>query len=823
MKDIKKIVFTLLVLIPFIMVSQEKKIVMPEDFGKWAVFKSAKLSNDGNWFAYIKSNESDILYIQSVADKSIQKFECVKQYEFSELYPKCWLKTSAGFEKIDLTNHEKTLFPKKEQFFFAPDQKNIIWVNNDTLYHETAGVITGVTDFFKHPSGHWAVIYSCTEGVLKKVKLTDFSSEVITSIEGKKISDLFFDEGSDSFVYAELKGDKTILTAVYQENSIWKKRNQFLDIPLSLQWDKQKIFVKNKRVYLYLVDELFVSDTNSKNFIYFNTKVANREKSKSKYYCWDLVQGRLNPLFNDLQQEYIVTGLEGIAVIYDSTPYDTRDYNGIVYADFYMLDENGVKQLIVKKIPLLHNHFAVIPNSGFVVFYKDGFWYSYDMKSNKQICLNKDFPDQFYNTKQRYISDQQHFGILGIKENLEDFLVYDEFDVWQLSLKGRAPLRLTNGRIKNIIYRDGYQEGYKSDVVKNIIFRINLITDDDIPFVVTNPVNADTKVVLLCNFKEEVGLTDWQPARVINIKRIASDKYFIQQQSIENHSYSFIVNTHQKKLWDFDLNEQLDNYYWPKSLMVNSKSDDDSLLRAGLIYPANWDKDKTYPMVVYIYETVAHWKNKYWLPTFLNADGFNATILSQEGYFVLLPDLRYKRNDLGIFLIQDLESLINQATNVEKSINIDKLGLIGHSFGGYEVMYIVGQTNLFKGAVAGAGVSDLYDLYYEDANKGSLGYFTVENSQFRTDPPYSNKKFDLYNPIKFVNKIQTPMLIWTGENDYRIRKEHSKKIYLALWRQKKDAELIIYKNENHVLSKPENQKDLTIRIVNFYNKILKNP
>src|SRR5690606_33424618 len=96
-----------------------------------------------------------------------------------------------------------------------------------------------------------------------------------------------------------------------------------------------------------------------------------------------------------------------------------------------------------------------------------------------------------------------------------------------------------------------------------------------------------------------------------------------------------------------------------------------------------------------------------------------------------------------------------------------------------------------------------------------------ENVQTRMIPPYADKMFNSSNPLSNIANVSTPMLLWTGENDYRIRKEHSIKMYLGLWRQKKEAELLIYKDEEHYLLKPENMKDLTKRIMDFFEEKLK--
>lgn len=90
-----------------------------------------------------------------------------------------------------------------------------------------------------------------------------------------------------------------------------------------------------------------------------------------------------------------------------------------------------------------------------------------------------------------------------------------------------------------------------------------------------------------------------------------------------------------------------------------------------------------------------------WLTVMVNGDGFNISNLTVKGYFVLLPDITYDVGNVGFLALECVEAAVK---GVKKLAVIDdaKIGLIGHSFGGYETDFIITQSNLFACAIPGA-------------------------------------------------------------------------------------------------------------------------
>jgi dipeptidyl aminopeptidase/acylaminoacyl peptidase len=83
------------------------------------------------------------------------------------------------------------------------------------------------------------------------------------------------------------------------------------------------------------------------------------------------------------------------------------------------------------------------------------------------------------------------------------------------------------------------------------------------------------------------------------------------------------------------------------------------------------------------------------------------------------------------------------------------------------------------------------------------------------------KAYEDNSPITYVDKIKTPVLIWTGEEDRQVHYHQSIAFYLALRRLKKEVIMMIYPGESHALLKKENQKDLTHRVEDWFGYYLK--
>src|SRR5690606_18965008 len=232
---------------------------------------------------------------------------------------------------------------------------------------------------------------------------------------------------------------------------------------------------------------------------------------------------------------------------------------------------------------------------------------------------------------------------------------------------------------------------------------------------------------------------------------------------------------------------------------------------------------KTYPAIVYIYEKKTASYHHYQHSKQLKGAGINYRDYVNDGYIVIEPDITYTIGNPGVSAYNNVLEAIEE---LDSRIPLDKnnLGLVGHSFGGYETNFIVTQTTMFKAAVASAGFSDLVQGYLTMKwNELRPDFWQFEDNQIRMGKNlYEDYSGYLQNsPIYHANKIETPLLLWSGKSDYHVNWSQSVSLFLALKRLNKQAVLILYPNEGHVLKKTDNKLDMTIKLKQWFDYYLK--
>ncbi len=189
----------------------------------------------------------------------------------------------------------------------------------------------------------------------------------------------------------------------------------------------------------------------------------------------------------------------------------------------------------------------------------------------------------------------------------------------------------------------------------------------------------------------------------------------------------------------------------------------------------------------------------------------------------MFPSFKYEVNKAPFNATEQVIAAVNKAVSIA-SIDKENIGLIGHSFGGYQTNFIISQTNLFKAAVSGASISDNISLHLSLFEKfKSPRFYMSEFFQHRI----ALNLFDSYetyvrnSPIYYMKKIETPLLLWSGGNDTTVPPTQSLMLYFALRRLNKKNTMILYPDEGHSLFNPKNQTDLSCKILNWFDHYLK--
>lgn len=200
-------------------------------------------------------------------------------------------------------------------------------------------------------------------------------------------------------------------------------------------------------------------------------------------------------------------------------------------------------------------------------------------------------------------------------------------------------------------------------------------------------------------------------------------------------------------------------------------------------------------------------------------------VLVGQGYAVLLPSLPLamtEREPLAGIADRVLGIVDAAAAQAPGAFDPTQLALWGHSYGGYTTLGIVSQSDRFKAAIAMNAPIDLISHYGvfqpslrvtpEDGIWPSWGAGFFENSQGRLGaPPWRDAARYIRNsPLFAAESIRTPVLLITSDQDH-VSTGQSEEMFSALYRLGRDAVLVTYWGEGHVVSSPGNVRDLYSR------------
>ncbi|MDQ0477463.1 S9 family peptidase [Chryseobacterium sp. MDT2-18] len=246
-------------------------------------------------------------------------------------------------------------------------------------------------------------------------------------------------------------------------------------------------------------------------------------------------------------------------------------------------------------------------------------------------------------------------------------------------------------------------------------------------------------------------------------------------------------------------------------------------LQGLLYYPVNYDASKKYPMVVGIYEIMHNYGNRYLRDGFSKVEGISYRDYLERGYFIYLPDIVYDGRGTGRSALDCVESSI-AALKDNHSIDFARVGLAGHSHGGYETNFIATQSKKFAAYVGGAGNSDLVRSYHSfNYDYFRPFYWQFEEQQYRMFRSFAEDK-NLYidnSPVYHAEKVTRPILLWTGTNDQNIYWEQTMEYYLALRRNHKKVIALFYDKEDHSFLNRANREDLFVKISAWFDYQLK--
>ena len=510
-----------------------------------------------------------------------------------------------------------------------------------------------------------------------------------------------------------------------------------------------------------------------------------------------------------------VTDDGSTAIGLNDLPYRMEISWDQAYNDVYVLDLKTGKP----KQVLEHwgsNVTALSPGGKYVLYFDEtkGHWFTYRIADGVRANLTEKLPVKFQ--QENNTPDLPGpYGAGGWTASDASLLLYDQFDVWEVKPDGTGARMLTagDGRKQHLSFRYRSLDPEETTIPTNKPLLLAATNDDtratgfyrasftgtgapekivmlDKAFgPVTKAEKADTVVFTLSRFEEFPNL--W-----------VSDTTFKNMQKVS------------------DANPQQSQFVWGRSELIEYINADGKRLRAILTKPDNFDPNKKYPLMVYIYEELTQGLHSYSAPNV--GTSINIPRYVSNGYVMLRPDIVYTTGYPG----EAAEKCVIPAVNTVVAmgfIDPKRIGIQGHSWGGYQITHLITRTNMFAAVEAGAAVSNMISAYGGIRwGTGMVREFQYEKTQSRIGaPPWDAPlQFIENSPIFWVKKIQTPYLTIHNDADDAVPWYQGIEFNTAMRRLGKEAYMFSYNGEPHGLRNRDNMKHWTVHMDEFFDHYL---
>ncbi|MGE0441571.1 MAG: prolyl oligopeptidase family serine peptidase [Gemmatimonadales bacterium] len=540
-----------------------------------------------------------------------------------------------------------------------------------------------------------------------------------------------------------------------------------------------------------------------------------RDLDRSLLAVWRLADDRVLAIGTDLEESATLLHGWRVATESDVSPYPEERMFGRDRADVYVVDvASGERRRVVERV---RHFYGGSPLGRRLAYYRDGQYWVVDVATGAAVNVTAGIPavfaDSAYDTPTDELPPFAGFG--GIRWSADDRYLYlnDKYDVWQVAADGSGGTRLTDGAADRVVARlqilDRDAEGV--DPKAPLYFTLTGERTKQTGFGVLRPRRPFERLALEDARLGRLAKADSADVFVLQRERFDdSPDLFVAGPALADRRQVTATNTFQA------------DYAWGRAELVDYTTSAGKELQGALFYPAGFQAGTKYPMIVNPYEIRSTELHAYSVPS--ERSYYNVQAWTQAGYFVLLPDIVFRWREPGPSTVEALEAGV-AAVVARGDVDPKRVGLVGHSWGGYEATYVPTRSRMFAASVAGAPLTDFISMM--GAVHWTPGLPETqhwETGQARMEVPFW-EDLDAHlrsSPAAKVNELATPMLMEFGDADGTVDFRQGVEFYnFARRAGKKDFILLVYPGEDHGLRKKENQIDYHRRIFQWFGHYLK--
>jgi len=461
-------------------------------------------------------------------------------------------------------------------------------------------------------------------------------------------------------------------------------------------------------------------------------------------------------------------------------------------------------------------------------------YFAWDGKTTRNLTQSIRVP--LWNEDSQLPEDANPYGVMGWHEKDSAVYVYDKYDVWRVFLdqaKTEILYKEKQHRKNKIALRYIRLDPEETFISENqrILFRVfddkqktfnlwltRLKDSDDLSRVTVSPFYS-----CKCNYSNI--------SRAKNIEHFIYTKenfqdppnlYVNRGQNIIRKTEAGMISQNDERQLS-SINVQQTQYLWGIAELFKWKAYNGKEA-TGIVYkPENFDPKKKYPMICYFYEKLSQNLHNYYAPAPIRS-AINIPFFVSQGYVIFLPDIHYTVGQPGKdaynYVVSGARALVKKGF-----IDSTRIGIQGHSWGGYQVLALITYTKLFKAAWAGAPVVNMTSAYGGIRwESGVSRQFQYERSQSRIGASLWEKP-QLYiqnSPLFKLDKVTTPLVIMANDSDGAVPWYQGIELFTALRRLGKKVWMFNYNGQGHGLTQRQDMRDYHIRMQQFFDWQLKN-
>ncbi len=504
-----------------------------------------------------------------------------------------------------------------------------------------------------------------------------------------------------------------------------------------------------------------------------------------------------------------------IAIGQNSLPYRMLVSWDQGYSDVYLVNlADGSRKKVLEKFP---SGVVISPGGQYLLYYDEAGrnWYTYRILDGKTFNLTEKLGVNFFNEETDTPSEPGPYGNAGWVEGDKAVLIYDKYDIWEVKPDGSGARLATAGI------------GRKNSVV----FRYSRLDPEERTIPAAKPLllaAMDDTTKGTGFYRVSLGSAA-PPEKIIMMNKLMSGL----RKAKDAEVYLFTIQTTAEfpnlwtsgpGLWDMkkvtDANPQQSEYVWGRSELIKYLNADGKWLDAILTKPDNFDPDKKYPLMVYIYEKLADGVHRFSNPG--PGTSINPARYVSNGYILLQPDIVYETGYPGSDALKCVLPAVQTVVGMG-FIDPKRIGIQGHSWGGYQITYMITQTDLFAAVEAGASVVNMTSAYGGIRwGSGMVREFQYEKTQSRIGATLFNRalQFIESSPVFWAERIKTPYLTIHNDEDDAVPWYQGIEFITAMRRLGKEAYMFNFNTEKHGLRQRENQKYWTIHLDEFFDHFL---